>query len=83
MFEGRTQCIDLGMELSASIRDLALPLDGGLGREPVVDLLMEPTPMCRESLLFSFKPHEFTCDLVGLEFAHRRLLFNSRSALDC
>ena len=53
------QSVDPGVKLSAPIRHLALSLDSGLGRVPVVDLLMEPTPVCGENLLLSFEPHEF------------------------
>jgi hypothetical protein len=55
VLEGRTQCLDPRVKLLAPIRHLTLPFDGEVVREPVVDLLMEATPILRESLFFLFE----------------------------
>ena len=59
VLKGRTQRVDPGVELSTPIRHLTLSPDGELVREALVDLLVEPTPILRESLFFLFEPHEF------------------------
>jgi hypothetical protein len=65
------------MQLAPPVRDRPLPCPGQLGREAVIDLLLQAPTLCRDLLLLGFESSEL---LVRIPEDTHRASFCSNSA---